>query len=609
MARTFERRLRVLMALPILFGLAVVLRLYQLQVLQGRDYQQQAEDALVAPRQFLPPLRGRILDRQGNILVSDEPAHDATIHYGLLSMNPAYLSLVAEHVRRQEPAWRAASESELHAEVSSRIAALWLTLEQVSGVPLKDLSHRRDAVCEAVERLRRHIGQTRQRQGLLEPFEKLRLQEEDLFHPILGDISPEVRTRLEMELSGLPFIRIEPSVRRVWSDSAEPLCHLLGRLGQVSMSLIEEDPLRDDPLACYRAGDAAGISGIEALAENMLRGKRGCEDHFRDGALKQRAHPIDGLDVQLTIDVDIQRRIADLLTAAVAQIPTATGASCVVLDVETREVLALVSIPTYSREDLRLRYEKLRDDTRRLPLLFRAVQAEYQPGSILKPAALLAGFAAQVVDPAQPVFCDGVYMPNSTKWHCWTFWRGMPGHGYLNAEEAIQHSCNVYFYDLGQRLGAKRLTDFLSLFVQGRVAGGPPSVGTGLIEERPGLIPTLDWMTSRRHRPSRPADGRNYAIGQGEIQITPLQAANLFATIATGRYQSPTLVSNAGCERPTVRIDGIPESAWQLVRRGLYRCVNEPGGTAYNYARMDDLEVCGKTGRAQCAPDSRWRSG
>jgi len=602
MARSYERRLRILMALPIALGLVAVARLYQLQVLQGQDYQRQAEEALVAPRQSLPPLRGRILDRVGRVLVSDEPAHDVAIHYGILSMNPPYLSLYADHLRRHEAQWRAATDAELEAEVKSRIETMWLTLEQVSGVPLRELKRRRDGVCEAVERLRRHIWRTRHRRGLLEPFEKLRLQEEDLFHPILADVSPEVRTRLELTLAGLPFIRIQPSVRRVWSEAAEPFCHLLGRLGQVSTAAIEEDPLRDDPLACYRAGDAAGVSGVEALAEHLLRGRRGYEERFRDGKLKDRVPPADGLDVTLTLDSDWQRRISELLTEAVRKLPQATGASCVVLDVRTREVLALVSVPIYSREDIRLRYEQLRDDARRLPLLFRAVQGEYQPGSILKPVALLAGFAAGIVDPAKPVFCDGVYMPNSTKWHCWTYWRGLPGHGYLTAEEAIQHSCNVYFYDLGQRLGAGRLTEFLRLFVQGRETGTEPAGGTGLIEERSGLIPTLDWMLSQRSRPFRPADGRNYAIGQGEILLTPLQAANLYATIATGWFQAPVLRSRESGPQPRIPIAGVSDSAWQLVRRGLYRCVNEPGGTAYNYARLDHLEICGKTGSAQCAP-------
>lgn len=597
----FERRLKIFLAFPILCGLIIAGRLVHLQIVRGAEYAQLAEDALVSPRQYLPPLRGRILERYGSVVVSDEPAHDVTVHYGILSMSRPYLLLLADHFRKQNPHWRTLTDQAVEAEVERRIQDMWLTLERVSGVPLGQLRQRRDALCDSVERLRHHIWRLRHERGLGEPLQKLRLQEEDLFHPVLSDITPEVRTRVELALSDIPFVRVEPSVRRVWAEDTESLCHLLGRLGQASAEAINDDPLREDSLACYRAGDQVGLSGVEALGEQMLRGKRGFEEKYRDGKPKELVPPIDGLDVQLTIDLELQRRVAELLAQAVSDSPPATGASCVIIDVESREILAMVSLPTFDRERLRNRFESLRDDAKGLPLLFRAVQAEYQPGSIVKPVTLLAGMAAGLADAQRTVFCDGTFIPGSTKWHCWTHWRQLPGHGAIGAEEAIQHSCNVYFYDLGQRLGAARLTEFLRLFIQGRDPQSGVPQGTGLIEERPGLIPTLGWMKTNRHRMFRPADGRNFAIGQGEMQVTPLQAANLFATIATGAFRSPTIIANDLRPRPTLPIAGAAEGDWQLTRRGLYRCVNEVGGTGYNYARMENLKICGKTGSAQCA--------
>ena len=109
-------------------------------------------------------------------------------------------------------------------------------------------------------------------------------------------------------------------------------------------------------------------------------------------------------------------------------------------------------------------------------------------------------------------------------------------------------------------------------------------------------------MKEQRHRGFRQADGRNYAIGQGEMSITPLQAANLFATLAEGRYRAPTVIANDCRDRPPVEFKGVSADAWRLMRRGLYRCVNEEGGTAYKYARLDSLEICGKTGSAECVP-------
>jgi len=600
----FERRLKLVLCLPVFASAVLITRLFQLQVLRGEEYAQRAEAALISPRQYLPPLRGRILDRFGRALVSDEPAHDVTVHYGALAMDPSYLHLLASGIRAREPAWRRTSNADLISEATRRIAAMWLSLERASGVDLAELRRRRDAICESVEGLRRFIWEARRRGGADEPAEKLRLREEELFHPIVRDIAPQARTRIELELGSLPFVRIEPSVRRVWHDGSEALCHVLGQIGPATARMVEEDPYREDALKSYRADDLVGISGVERLAEDMLRGRRGYEERFLDGRLRNRLLPIDGLDVQLTVDAELQNEITRILSRAVDGLSASSGASCVVLDVETREILALASVPTYDRAALRKSYAALRDDTRRAPLRFRAVAEEYQPGSIMKPVALLAGFAHDLVDPAQRVACCGALSPDSESWHCWTHWRKLPGHGELNGEEALQHSCNVYFYTLGQRINAKRLTDFYRAFLglcpPDESAAAPR--GTGLIEERFGLIPTLEWLRQHRARAFRVADARNYAIGQGELQITPLQAANIFATLAAGVYRDPSLIVNDGRPRETRPIRGVSKYAWDLVRRGLFRCVNEEGGTAFRYARMDDLQICGKTGSAECVP-------
>lgn len=596
----FERRLKFVLLLPALCGLIILIRLYQLQIVRGDEYLRLADAALVSPKQFLPPLRGRILDRFGRVLVSDEPAHDVTVHYGVLSMSEPYLLRLAGSLCKQDLAWKDAAPAELEAEITSRIAGMWTTLQAVSGQSLRQLRDRRNSICKSVERLKRHIAEARRQSGADQPPERIRLKEEDMFHPILHDITPEQRTRIELELSGLPFVRVEPSVRRVWADDTESVCHVLGDLGQVSADTINDDPQIDDWLACYRPGDEAGVSGVERLGEQMLRGKRGFEERRLDGSLNAHAAPIDGLDVQLTIDLDLQRRVAEILAAAVKDHPPSTGASCVVVDIQSREVLAMVSVPTYRRPRTQDEYLALRDDAVHMPMLFRAVQAEYQPGSIMKPVALLAGFANNLVNPNETVFCTGQLIPGQDKWHCWTHWRGLAGHGAMNAQDAIKNSCNVYFYTLGQKIGAERLTAFYRAALRGQAAEPLEHPGTGLIEERPGLVPTREWMKQQRKRGFRQADGRNYAIGQGEMQVTPLQAANLFATLAEGKYRAPTLIANDGRPRPSLDFPGVSADAWRLVRQGLYRCVNEEGGTAFKHARSAAMEICGKTGSAEC---------
>lgn len=596
----FERRLMFVLVVPIGCALILAGRLFHIQVTRGDYFSQKAEEALVSPKQFLPPLRGRIVDRSGRSLVSDEPALDLAVHYGVLSMDEGYCERIANHIRKTETSWGQATHAQLNSEVRRRVEKMWDVMARASGIPIAKLYERRDALKGSIEGLRRHIYNARKRQGFDESSDRLRLREEDLFHPVLRDISPEIRTRIELELGGMPFVRMEPSVRRRWDDSAQTLCHVLGNLGQVTSDRIRDDSARDDWLGCYRAGDEVGAAGIEYLAEDMLRGRRGFEEKFLDGTLKDAVPPVDGVDVPLTIDINLQQWIVQLLTQAVAENPPSTGASCVVLDVRTREILAMASVPFYSPAEFKKDYALLRDDTRRRPLLFRAVREEYQPGSIIKPVTLLAGFRNDLITPESSVVCTGSLVEGSANWHCWTHWKGMPGHGPVSAEEAIQHSCNIYFYTLGQRLNALRLTEFDRGFILGPNMQQGVARSTGLIEERTGIIPDRNWMAKHRKSGFTTADGRNYAIGQGEIQMTPMQAANMFATLASGVYRDPSIIRNEGRPRPSYAIAGVDDQAWRVVRHGLFRCVNEPGGTAYKYAHLDNIAICGKTGSAQC---------
>lgn len=595
----FERRLRVVLTIPVLCGLVMLARLYRLQIVERERYQENATEALIGPRQYLPPLRGAIRDRYGEVLVSDEPAYDLTVLFGALEANPEFVEQYALDIRRSEPDWSDADTAALTEEATHRLDSFYDRLARLSNTPFDDLLLRRDQIVDSVRNLREYIWKHRS-DKLQKSFKEFRIREQHLYHPLMRDVSAEARAQIEMALRDLPFVRIEPSVRRVWHDRATPLCHILGRIGQVSPERIENDTRRGDGLARYRAGDLVGVSGAELLAESDLRGVRGYEEKDLDGNVVEYVPPVDGNDIRLTIDLDLQQSIAQILIDAVHEDENRTGASCVVLDVETRDVLAMVSVPTYSLDTFRKSYSTLRDDTRYRPLLFRAVAEEYQPGSIIKPVSLLAGFRYGLVDPSATSHCDGSYKNDSTHWHCWTYWRQLPGHGDVNAEQAIQHSCNIYFYGLGERLNAHRLTSFYSDFVLGPTRSPDESSGTGLIEERSGIIPTQAWIFGRRGRGYRIADGRNYAIGQGELQITPLQAANIYATLAKGTFRDPTILDDDFRDRPETEIPGLRTSALNTARRGLFRCVNEEGGTAEKTARLDEVVVCGKTGSAQC---------
>jgi len=598
----FERRLKILLILPICCAVVILGRLFQLQVLQGGEFERKVDAALSGPTRQIPPLRGRILDRTGRVLAADEPTHDVSLHFGVLAMDPDYLNRLASNLRRHEAAWAKATTDELKTEITRRIDLTWATMARASGQPEAELRARGADICASVERLRRHIWNNRIDRGQGQDYKDVRLKEQDYYHPILRDVSPDVRTRVEVDLPREPFVRVEPSVRRIWREETRSVCHLIGMIGEVSGEQIESDPQADDPMACYRPGDDIGTTGVERLAEPILRGKRGLEERSLDGEVVRHIDPVDGHDARLTIDLELQSRIAEILSRAVMEHPISSGASCVVLDAASREILAMVSVPNYARGEYREEYAQLRDDVLRRPLINRAIQDEYPPGSTLKPVTLLAGLSNRIVTADTTVFCNGSLVPGSKNWHCWTYWKGQSGHGTVTAETALQHSCNIYFYTLGERINAQRLTDFVRDFCRGPQRSFGGRAGTGLIAERFGIIPTLDWIKQVKGRTYSPSDARNYGIGQGEVQLTPLQVANMFATLATGVYRDPTLLADDTEARPVQRFANLRPEDWALVRRGLYRCVNEQGGTAYSFARMDDLEVCGKTGSAQCVP-------
>ncbi|MBL8880867.1 MAG: hypothetical protein JNG88_17270 [Phycisphaerales bacterium] len=292
----------------------------------------------------------------------------------------------------------------------------------------------------------------------------------------------------------------------------------------------------------------------------------------------------------------------EILEQAVSASIHPAGASAVVIDVDSREVIILASYPTYEFDGFSRDFNALASDTIRAPLLFRAVAAQYPPGSICKAATLIGGLTERVINENTTFFCNGHLLPNQPgKFRCWIF-NQTPGatHGAESATEAVRDSCNIYFFNVGERLGCDRLCEWFSRVGLGRLQG------TGLEEESEAIVPTSDWLWSRFQRRHQAADAWNYSIGQGEVTCTPLQAANVAATIASGVWRPVLLARDADGRRiggPDETRVPLDEAALRVVRTGMWRVVNEQGGTAVG-ARLDarDYELCGKTGSAQTVP-------
>ena len=198
------------------------------------------------------------------------------------------------------------------------------------------------------------------------------------------------------------------------------LAHVLGRLGPVTAKSLREDPFADDPLRKYLGHEKLGMTGVEKAAESLLRGRRGRFQLNREDVIIENTIPLSGNDIHLTIREDLQREIYKMFARHIEAHPISTGGSIVVLDVEKRECLAMVSYPSYDPTRFQQDYSKWRRDTKKQPLRFRAVANRYAPGSIVKPLVCLAGLNNGKIGLNTTFDCQGALFPNHpNKWRCW----------------------------------------------------------------------------------------------------------------------------------------------------------------------------------------------
>ncbi len=595
----FERRLRVLLGLLGLATLVIVTRLVDLQIVHGEEYRRRAERALILRPRQLPFVRGSILGRSGEVLVCDEPSWDLKIDYRIIE---AEVGDDPSAIRRALRRWKkhypiAAPEAEREQAFRADLTAMWEWMATrfsppASPLSVLDLHKRARDIYDRVQRIHRAVAR---RRGFESP-----VAEERRSHAIISGLDASSRIAAREVFQDYPWIRVEPASRRTFRRDATPFAHVLGRLGRVDAQVVADDPAADDPFAKYLADELLGVSGVEFTAESRLRGRRGQVTRDRTGDVIQPVIEAEnGRDVTLTIRAELQRRLYHLLGEAVADVPTSPGGAIVVLDVPTREVLALVSYPSYDPNDFDGLYSTLRDDTDRLPLRFRAVANRYAPGSTIKPLVCLAGLMSGSITLDTGEECTGyLFEEHRDRWRCWKV-RGTgmrKAHGYVNVVEALTGSCNVFMYKLGEKLTVDGLCSAFDMFGVGR------NSGIGLREETTGINPTPGWLMHHKNSPVHPGHARLFAIGQGEVAMTPLQVANLMATYAGGRFRYVTLVrSDASSPEWT-----IPVTSQQLtaIRQGIYGVTNDPGGTAYKYAHFvqDGYALCGKTGSATAYP-------
>lgn len=522
----FTRRAGILGAIQLgLFGFLGA-RLYRLQIVEGARYATLAEENRVSARLIAPP-RGRVLDRQGRTIATNQ-------------LN-----------------WRAL----LVAEQTTDVAATLTTFSRI--VPLEP--HERARVERDIRRRRRYVP------VIVREF-----------------LTWEEMARIEVNAPDLPGISVDLGSTRLYPET-EHLAHVVGYVGPPSEQDVGEDPLMELP------GIRVGRSGIERHHDRTLRGRAGAvqlEVNAVGRVIREldRREGIPGQDVQLSVDADLQRAIRGKIE---------DGTTAVVLDARNGEVLAMATTPSFDPNIFNAGVSAAQwrqwTASRNTPLINKATNGLYAPGSTFKMMVALAALEARVCTPFERVHCPGHMDLGDTRFHCHL----RSGHGAMDARSALKYSCDVYFYEMAKRVGINRIAAMARRF----------GLGVDLEIELPGtrrgLVPTREWLEGR---------GRNWAIGdtvvhgigQGFYQLTPLSLAVMTARLATGRAVQPHLTRSVagraarGGQASDWPSLGINERDLRLMRDAMWSVVNEEGGTARG-ARLPNQYgmMAGKTGTTQ----------
>jgi penicillin-binding protein 2 len=406
-------------------------------------------------------------------------------------------------------------------------------------------------------------------------------------------ISRDELALLETHRFNLPGIIIMVSPQRyyLFHDLA---AHVLGYLGEIS-----EKQLASGRYPNNKSGDLIGKAGVEKKWQATLNGIPGGEQVEVDAdgrklkVISQKP-PVPGANVYLTIDKDLQ-------ATAEKELEDKVGA-VVAMDPMDGEILAMASSPTFDPNMFVKGFD--RETWKKMvsgeyhPLQNRAMAGQYPPGSVFKIVLALAGLQERVVTPEETLFCSGSYRLGKSLYHCWK--RG--GHGNVDLHRALVESCDVYFYQLGRKLGIDRIDEYA------RRLGFGSLTGIDLQNEKPGLIPSKEWKLKRWGVPWQEGETISTSIGQSFVLVTPIQMVSMISSVFNGgRLLRPQLTKrvstpageNIDLFHPVERWGlGVDPAYLEMVKQALIGVVNEPHGTGKE-ARINGVLVAGKTGTAQ----------
>jgi penicillin-binding protein 2 len=429
----------------------------------------------------------------------------------------------------------------------------------------------------------------------IEQYHKQRIRQKRFTStPLLISMSDEEVAKFAVVRPYFPGVDIHARLVRhyPYKDLA---AHVVGYVGRIN-----ESELKTLPIAEYRGSNHVGKIGIEGFYETELHGKAGyaeIETNVQARAINilKEVDPDPGANLYLTLDIDLQKTAYDALD-------TFNGA-VVAIEIKTGGVLVFVSRPGFDPNPFVVgisnnAYQALQSSENQ-PLYNRALRGLYPPGSTIKPFIGLAGLEYSAISFQQRLFCPGYYqLPNVS--HRYRDWK-KGGHGTVSLNEAITQSCDVYFYTLASMLGIDRMHSFLQQFGFGEKSG------IDLVGEKSGLLPSREWKRDKRNQSWYPGETVITGIGQGFLQVSPLQLARATATLANkGNVVTPFLVDKIvsmdstipGPETHDKTIPLKPSNVNNIIQ-GMVNVIHSARGTAKSIGKDIPYQIAGKTGTAQ----------
>ena len=442
-----------------------------------------------------------------------------------------------------------------------------------------------DDIVETLSRLGRII--TISDQNITRIKNRMKRQRKFIPVTVAENLSWEEFSKVNVSAPDLPGIMPAAGLTRRYPDG-EAMAPIVGYVG----SPRESDG--DDPLFGL-PGFKLGIQGIESSYDDQLRGHQGTRRFEVNSVgreireLTPRQDALKGSDVQLSIDLELQRYCNERLGEE--------AAGAVVIDLRTGDIISMASAPSFNPNDFNLglsreNWEALLKDPRK-PLLNKVITGQFPPGSTIKMVVALAALEKGIVTSKTKFFCNGRHPYGDRVFHCWE----KRGHGNMDLENALKNSCDIYFYNLAEKLEIDDLAKMAERFGLGMVHD------IGLDNQKSGLVPSREWKRRELNARWQGGETLNVSIGQGAMLTTPLQLAVMTARLATGRMVEPKLVKSIGGQpepaKEVFETIGINPLHLKLVQNGM-KMVMAPGGTAHDYTRSRNKPVyAGKTGTAQ----------